>query len=211
MINNQMVAARDEIQASDRHGHPDRPGDAGLQGQGLRGDVNGSNGDAAGGFGGRKSDSRACGPAAIPWRANRSVTKEQAYGQEQSGSMAGRNGARSRRARRRRAEAAVTLVPSGEEALAVLWSPQPSDPGPPPTVEEILVASGKLDGEKLLQARSIQATSRGKKITQILQEMAAVGEEDIQQAVAEVMGLPFEPIDPKKVDRRAFEYLPSTS
>lgn len=107
------------------------------------------------------------------------------------------------------AEAAVTLVPSGEEALAVLWSPQPADTGGRTTIEEILVAQGKLEGDKLLQARSVQSTSRGKKITQILHEMAAVGEEDIQRAVAEYMGLPYESIDPKKVDRRAFDYLPS--
>ncbi len=107
------------------------------------------------------------------------------------------------------AEAAAALVPSGEEALSVLWSPQPAEAGQRRTVEEILVAQGKLEGEKLLQARSVQATSRGKKITQILHEMAAVSEEDIQRAVAEFMGLAYEAIDPKKVDRRAFDYLPS--
>lgn len=107
------------------------------------------------------------------------------------------------------AEAGVALMPSGEEALAVLWSPEPSESGKRKTVEEILVARGKLEGEKLLQARSILATSRGKKMTQILQEMAAVGEADIQRAVAEMMGLEYETIDPKKVERRAFEYLPS--
>jgi len=107
------------------------------------------------------------------------------------------------------AEVDVALVPSGEEALGVLWSPQPCDLGRRKTVEDVLLAQGKLEGEKLLQARSVQATSRGKKITQILHEMAAVGEEDIQRAVAEVLGLAFEPIDPKKVDRRAFDYLSS--
>src|SRR5690242_19940950 len=81
----------------------------------------------------------------------------------------------------------VQLVPSSEEALSVLWSPQPSDCGKRKTVEEVLSARGKLDADKLLQARNVQANSRGKKITQILHEMAAVGEPDIQQAVAEVM------------------------
>src|SRR4051794_25725571 len=99
------------------------------------------------------------------------------------------------------------LVRSSEEALSVLWTPEPAEAGHRKTVEDILVAKGKLEGEKLLQARSIQSTSRGKKITQILQEMAAVGEEDIQRAVAENMSLPYESIDPKRVDRRAFDYL----
>ncbi|HSV16480.1 MAG TPA: GspE/PulE family protein [Tepidisphaeraceae bacterium] len=103
----------------------------------------------------------------------------------------------------------VALVPSSEEALSVLWSPQPSDSGKRKTVEEILAAQGKLDADKLLQARTVQANSRGKKVSQILHEMAAVGEVDIQRAVAEMMGLEFEAIDPKKLDRRAFDYLPS--
>ena len=103
----------------------------------------------------------------------------------------------------------VALVPSNEEALSVLWSPQPSDAGQRKTVEEILAASGKLDAEKLMQAQNVQVNSRGKKVTQILHEMAAVGEEDIQRAVAESMGMEYEPIDPKKLDRRAFDYLPS--
>ena len=107
------------------------------------------------------------------------------------------------------AEAAVTLVPSGEEALSVLWSPEPGNTVTRRTVEEVLVSQGKLDGDKLLQARTILSNSRGKRMTQILMEMAAVGEEDIQRAVAEVVGFPFESIDPKRVDRRAFDYLPS--
>ncbi len=107
------------------------------------------------------------------------------------------------------AEATVTLVPASEEALSVLWAPQPSDSGRHKTVEEILQAQGKLESEKLLQARTVQANSRGKKITQILHEMAAVSEEDIQLAVAQMMNLPFEALDPKHLDRRAFDYLPS--
>ena len=53
------------------------------------------------------------------------------------------------------AEATVTLVPSGDEALAVLWAPQPSDLAQKTSVEDILVAQGKLEREKLLQARSV--------------------------------------------------------
>ena len=103
----------------------------------------------------------------------------------------------------------VALTRSSDECLAELWSPQPSGAGKRKTVEEVLAAQGKLDADKLLQARTVQVNSRGKKITQILQEMSAVGEADIQRALAEVMGLEFEPIDPKKLDRRAFDYLPS--
>src|SRR4029079_15524037 len=74
------------------------------------------------------------------------------------------------------AEAAVTLVPSSEEALAVLWAPEPADVAAKTSMEEILVAQGKLDKDKLIQARSVLANSRGKKITQILREMSAAEE-----------------------------------
>ncbi len=39
--------------------------------------------------------------------------------------------------------------------------------------------------------------------------MGAVKDEDIQRAVAEAYGYDFVEIDPKKVDRRAFDYLPA--
>ena len=109
----------------------------------------------------------------------------------------------------RAAQDDYALLPSGEDALSVLWSPQPNSQARRQTVEDVLLSLGKLEPDKLLQARSIQATSRGKKIAQILQEMAAASELDIQQAVAQVFGFPFHPLDPKKIDRRAFEYLPS--
>src|SRR5438874_1078879 len=86
------------------------------------------------------------------------------------------------------AEAGVSLVPSGEEALSVLWAPQPADLAQRTSVEEILVANGKLDREKLLQARSVLANSRGKRITQILKEMAAASEEDLRDALAAAVG-----------------------
>src|SRR5262245_59323337 len=97
------------------------------------------------------------------------------------------------------AQAAVALVPSSDEGLSELWSPQPGHERRR-TVEEVLTAQGKLDAEKLLQARTVQTNSRGKKISQILLETGSVSEEDIQRALAETLGLDFEPINPKKVD-----------
>jgi type IV pilus assembly protein PilB len=46
-------------------------------------------------------------------------------------------------------------------------------------------------------------------MSQILLEMGAVKEEDVQKALAESLGYPYEHIDPKRVDRRAFEFLPT--
>jgi type IV pilus assembly protein PilB len=102
------------------------------------------------------------------------------------------------------------LAPSSGDALATLWSPESAPAGAPKKcVEEVLLAQGKIDHEKLLQARSIQNTSKSKKISQILQEMGAVKEEDVQQALAETLGLKYEALDPKRLDRRAFDFLPT--
>ena len=102
------------------------------------------------------------------------------------------------------------VAPSNGDALASLWSPDPAAGATArKTVEDVLVAMGKIDQDKLLQARNVQNTSKSKKISQILQEMGAAGEEDIQQAVAEVVGLPYHHLDVKRLDRRAFDYLSS--
>src|SRR5437016_5851208 len=68
------------------------------------------------------------------------------------------------------------IASGGEDAMAALWSPASTPQRK--TVEDILLASGALDPDKLGQARNVQATSRGKKISQVLLEMGAVKEED---------------------------------
>src|SRR5271170_4835274 len=69
------------------------------------------------------------------------------------------------------------VAPSNGDALAMLWAPENGGAAARKTVEDLLVAQGKLDQEKLLQARGIQATSKSKKISQILLEIGAVNEE----------------------------------
>jgi type IV pilus assembly protein PilB len=101
------------------------------------------------------------------------------------------------------------LASENGESLAQLWSPATSSPAIRKTIEEILLANGKIDQEKLQQAKAIHANTRSKKLSAILHEIGAVGEEDLQRALAEVMGLDFVAIDPKKLDRRAFESLPA--
>lgn len=96
---------------------------------------------------------------------------------------------------------------SGEDALAALWAPSATASQRRLTVEDLLLEQGKVEREALQQARTVQTTVRGKKIQQILLEMGAVSEEAVQMAVAEVLGLEFYAVDPKHVDRRAFEYL----
>jgi type IV pilus assembly protein PilB len=77
------------------------------------------------------------------------------------------------------------------------------------TVEDLLVAQGVIDLEKLAQARVVQQSARGKKVSQILLEMGAVTEEVVQRALATVVNLPFEAIDFKGLDRRAYDLLPA--
>jgi len=103
--------------------------------------------------------------------------------------------------------------PAGEAApqslgVAALWSPEAA-PAPVvrKTVEDLLLVNGLIDQDKLNQAKSVQVNSRGKKLSTILLEMGAVKEDAVQEAVATVMNLPFQQIDPKGVDRRAFDML----
>ncbi|HVS71200.1 MAG TPA: GspE/PulE family protein [Phycisphaerae bacterium] len=95
-----------------------------------------------------------------------------------------------------------------DEALRALWAPAPAAPRARKTLEDLLTAKGLLDTDKLLQAKSVLTTTRGKKLSQILLEMGAVPEEHLQQTLAELLNLPFEAINPKTLDRRAFEALP---
>src|SRR4051812_3869739 len=73
------------------------------------------------------------------------------------------------------------------DALANLWSPAAKGSTQKRSVEDLLFAEGKIDAEKLQQAKAVHANSRGKKISQVLMEMGAVGEEDVQQALATVL------------------------
>ena len=75
------------------------------------------------------------------------------------------------------------------------------------TVEDLLLAQGVIDAERLQQARTVQQSSKGKRISQVLLEMGAISEDDVQKALATVLNLPFEIIDPKALDRRAHDLL----
>ncbi len=77
------------------------------------------------------------------------------------------------------------------------------------TVEDLLLAQGIIDADRLQQARNVQQSSKGKKVSQVLLEMGAVNEEDVQKALATVLALPFETINPKAFDRRAYDLLPA--
>jgi type IV pilus assembly protein PilB len=93
------------------------------------------------------------------------------------------------------------------DALAELWSPTQKAPTRK-TIEEILLAAGAIDAAQLQQARQVQINSRGKRLSQILMEMGAAKEEQVQEAAAGLLNLPYEAVDFKHVDRKAFALLP---
>jgi type IV pilus assembly protein PilB len=99
-------------------------------------------------------------------------------------------------------------TPVADDPFAALFTPA-AKTAARKTVEDLLVIRGFVGPDQLLQARQVQTTTRGKKLTQILLEMGAVKEEAVQAAVAEVMGLPFEAVDFRKLERRAYELLPA--
>ncbi len=97
-------------------------------------------------------------------------------------------------------------APSPDE-LATLWAP--AAPRKRQSVEEILLQSGAVDAGQYAQAKQVQTTSPGKKISQILLESGAVKEEQVQQALAKSLNLPYENIDPRHVSKKAVELLPT--
>lgn len=109
--------------------------------------------------------------------------------------------------RRRSAAARGGVAVADDNSDMEIWRPAVS--AKRKKVEDVLLANGLVDPEQLQQARTVQQTSRGKRVSQILLEMGAVKEEDIQKSLAEVTRLPFEMIDPKGVERRAYEALPA--
>ncbi|HRK30208.1 MAG TPA: ATPase, T2SS/T4P/T4SS family [Tepidisphaeraceae bacterium] len=90
--------------------------------------------------------------------------------------------------------------------LEQLWSPEPQTART--SVESLLLERNQISEEQLAQARSVQAQTPGKAISQILLTMNAATEAQVLSALAETMGLPFEVPEKAKVEQAAFELLP---
>jgi len=89
--------------------------------------------------------------------------------------------------------------------LVTLW--QPEQAKAKQSVEALLLEHGAITDEQLAQAKTVQAQTPGKSITQILLTMNAASEAQILEAQAQCMGLPFESPNRETVDRKAFELL----
>ena len=68
--------------------------------------------------------------------------------------------------------AAAPAPAAQSEGVADLWKPQGLQTARK-SLEELLVDQGAIDAGQLLQAKTVQQNSRGKKLSQILVEMGA--------------------------------------
>ena len=107
------------------------------------------------------------------------------------------------------AESAASAPPGvpTPEALTDLWAPAQQAPARK-SIEDLLLANGLVDAAQMQQARQVQTTARGKRLAQILLEMGAVKEEQVQEALAHTLNLPYEIIEFKNISRRHFDLLP---
>jgi type IV pilus assembly protein PilB len=96
--------------------------------------------------------------------------------------------------------------PMDEASEAAIWSPTTA-PQRRKTVEDLLLESGVINDQQLLQARTTQAQSAGKSVAQILVSMNVAAEAQVLGALAETMGLAFVTPDKANVDERTFELL----
>jgi type IV pilus assembly protein PilB len=95
---------------------------------------------------------------------------------------------------------------AGEQLGEQLWAP--STARTRKSVEQLLLERGHITEEQLEQARTVQAQTPGKKITQILLTMNAASEAQVLAAVAETLGMAFEQPERPAVDADAFKLLP---
>lgn len=92
------------------------------------------------------------------------------------------------------------------EGVEPLWAPAKA--AARKSVEDLLLERGIINEAQLSQARSVQAQTPGKGLTQILLTMNAASESQILACLAETIGAGFESPDRAGVDAAAFELLP---
>ncbi|MCC6424723.1 MAG: type II secretion system ATPase GspE [Phycisphaerales bacterium] len=100
----------------------------------------------------------------------------------------------------------VEVVEDWAEGVEPLWAPQKA--AARKSVEDLLLERGIINDAQLTQARSVQAQTPGKGLTQILLTMNAASEAQILACLAETIGAGFETPDRAGVEEAAFELLP---
>ncbi|MCC7351374.1 MAG: type II secretion system ATPase GspE [Phycisphaerales bacterium] len=104
------------------------------------------------------------------------------------------------------AAARGVAVEDWPEGVEPLWAPAKA--AARKSVEDLLLERGIINEAQLSQARSVQAQTPGKGLTQILLTMNAASESQILACLAETIGAGFESPDRAGVDAAAFELLP---
>jgi len=99
----------------------------------------------------------------------------------------------------------LLVLDESADGLEPLWQPEASRARK--SVEQLLMERGQITEEQLTQAKSVQAQTPGKAISQILLTMNAASDAQILSALAETLSVPFEQPDRAAVDARAFEML----
>jgi type IV pilus assembly protein PilB len=101
------------------------------------------------------------------------------------------------------AQAVVDVA--AEPEFEPLWQPAA---GPVrKSVAELLLERGQISEEQLAQAKTVQAQTPGKTLTQILLTMNAASEAQILAALADTLGLKFQVPERSAIDQQAFELL----
>lgn len=98
-------------------------------------------------------------------------------------------------------------VPIDHVGGIIIWAPEKGAQRPVIKLEDELLSRKLVDLEKLQNARTVQATAKGKSLTAILLDMGAIGEEVVQKVRAELLGIPYEHLDPRTADRQAIEAM----
>jgi type IV pilus assembly protein PilB len=99
----------------------------------------------------------------------------------------------------------LLVIDESEGGLEPLWKPEVSRARK--SVEQLLMERGQITEEQLTQAKSVQAQTPGKTISQILLTMNAASDVQVLSAIAETLNVPFEQPDRAAIQAQAFELL----
>jgi type IV pilus assembly protein PilB len=103
------------------------------------------------------------------------------------------------------AQGETGLVEEGDDLIQPLW--QPTQAKARKSIEALLLERKQITEDQLAQARAVAVQTPGKTLAQILLGMSAASESQVLSAVAETLGLAFEPPERSKVEASAFELL----
>ncbi|MHC4624046.1 MAG: GspE/PulE family protein [Planctomycetota bacterium] len=114
------------------------------------------------------------------------------------------------------AEEAPDLDVDGQQAgsddesirgLSDLYIPEETEDSRVPDIADVLLEMGKINAKQQAQLRRQQSAKPGGDVEALLLKAKMCGDEDILTAKARLCGLEFQHVDPKRVDKKAFEKI----